>query len=105
MNFANFEDVFSAQITAAISIFSIGFVALMPGFIMANPSIIKSHRTDPKYYNFCQVATGLRILFLVVSMMGLRDHLILLSLNAFGLSIFAMLEGNFKRISNEYFKH
>lgn len=105
MNYCVFESIMYSKILASFSILVMGGVCLAPIAVIVNPSLIKSHRSDSKYLNFCLVAGLLRFFFWAVSIIGVRDHMILLFLNAFGLSIFALIESKFKRISNEYFKH
>lgn len=105
MTFCVFESIMYSKLLASFSVLVIGFVCLAPLAVIINPNLIKSSRTDCKYMNFCLIAGFLRIVFWAVSIIGIRDHITLLFLNAFGLSIFALLENRFKRISNEYFKY
>lgn len=105
MNYCMFEDILYSKVLASFSILVMAFVCMAPLAVILNPNLIKSCRTDSKYMNFCLIAGGLRFIFWAVSIMGVRDHITLLFLNAFGLSIFALLESKFKRISNEYFKY
>ena len=105
MNYCVFESVLYSKILASFSILVMAFVCMSPLAVILNPNLIKASRTDSKYMNFCLIAGGLRFVFWAVSIMGVRDHMTLLFLNAFGLSIFALLESRFKRISNEYFKY
>ena len=105
MSYCVFESIMYSKLLASFSVMVIGFVCLAPLAVILNPSLIKASNTDSKYMNFCLIAGFLRFVFWSVSIMGIRDHMILLFLNAFGLSIFALLESRFKRISNEYFKY
>lgn len=101
----NSNSILCSKILGSLSILSIGFICLAPLGVILNPSLIKTSQTDSKYMNFCLIAGILRISFWAISIIGLRDHLTLLTLNAFGMIIYALLESKFKRISNEYFKY
>lgn len=97
--------MFWGKLLFSLSILIMGIPVLAPIVIMISPSLIKPHKSDPKFMNYCFVAGMFRIIFWACGPFGLRDHMTILFLNVFGLAIFAMLEGQFKRISNEYFKY
>lgn len=105
MQFCSFESIIFSKTLAAFSILVMGIVCLAPIVVIANPYLIKSNKYDSKYMNYCVAAGVLRFFFWAVSIIGIRDHMTILFLNAFGLSIFALLESRFSRISNEYFKY
>lgn len=105
MTYSVFDNILYSKILAAFSILVLGFVAIMPLLVIIYPKIIKASRYDSKYMNFCLIAAILRFLFWAINIIGVRDHMILLFLNAFGLSIFALIQSRFKRISSEYFKY
>lgn len=89
----------------SLALLLLGFVVMAPIAVIINPKVIKSHKSDQKYLNLCFAAGLFRIIFLACGPFGLRDYMLILFLNAFGLLIFAFLESKFKRISNEYFKY
>jgi len=105
MTYAVFDNILFSKILASFSILVLGFISIMPLMVIIYPKIIKSNRYDSKYMNFCLIAAILRFLFWAINIIGVRDHMILLILNAFGLAIFALIQSNFKRISSEYFKY
>lgn len=106
MKYGEFDSLFISRSLGAIAILNTGFIVLFPIAVIINPSIIKSNRTDQKYMNYCFAAGLFRIIFWAVSIYGLRDHTILLSLNASGILLYALIiEKHTKRISNEYFKY
>lgn len=105
MQYCVFESIMYSKLLVAFSVLVMGMVCLAPIIVVINTSLIKSNRHDSKYMNYCLAAGVLRFFFWAVSIIGIRDHITLLFLNAFGLAIFALLESRFKRISNEYFKH
>lgn len=94
-----------SQMLFSFSTLLIGFVVLAPIAVIINPRIIKSHKSDQKYLNLCFAAGLFRIIFLACGPFGLRDYMLILFLNAFGLLVYALLESKFTRISNEYFKY
>lgn len=97
--------LFVAQLLFSISIVIMAMPLLGPIAIMISPRLIKPHRSDPKYLNYCFVAGLFRIIFWACGPFGLRDHAVILILNAFGILIYAIIENRFKRISKEYFKY
>jgi len=94
-----------SKIFFSLGMLSTGFPLIACMAILVNPYTVKSHRTDSKYLNFCLAAGTFRIIFWSCAPFGLRDHVTILLLNAFSLSIYALLESKFTRISNEYFKY
>lgn len=97
--------MFISQCLYSIALLLLGFVVLAPIAVIVNPRIIKSHKSDQKYLNLCFAAGLFRIIFLACGPFGLRDYMLILFLNAFGLLVYALLESKFTRISNEYFKY
>lgn len=95
----------ASKVLMALSIINTAFPLAAPLIILITPGLVKPHTTDSKYMNFCLYAGLFRFLFWTCAIIGLRDHMIVLFLNAFGISIFALSESKFTRISNEYFKY
>lgn len=95
----------SAQTLMFFSILHTAFPLAAPLIVITHPGLIKPNRTDSKYMGFCLYAGLFRSFFWALAIVGLRDHMTVLFLNAFGISIYALLESRFKRISNEYFKY
>lgn len=97
--------LFMSKCFFSISILVMAIPVLGPIAIMISPRLIKSHKSDSKYLNYCFIAGLFRIIFWACGPFGLRDHVVILLLNAFGILIYAVIENRFKRISNEYFKY
>lgn len=104
MSYSNVS-LFMGQLLFSLSILIMGLVTAGPIAIIISPRLIKSHKSDPKFMNYCFVAGLFRLLFWACGPFGLRDHTTILILNAFGIVIYAIIENRFKRISNEYFKY
>lgn len=97
--------VFVSKILFSLGILNTGFPLVMPLCTILHPGFIKSHKTDPKYLNFCLAAGGIRILVWACCPFGLRDHLAILFMNVFGIMVYALIESKSKRIASEYFKY
>ena len=95
----------SAKLLMAVSILNTAFPLAAPLIVIITPGLLKPRKSDSKYMNFCLYAGVFRFFFWSCALFGLRDHMVVLFLNAFGLAIFALLESKFDRISNEYFKY
>lgn len=104
MNYATDISPMLAKTAVCLSVLNFSFVCLAPVYILIHSDVVKSNRSDSKYLNYCLYAGLIRSFIWSVSILGIRDHLIILALNAFGMAVIALTEGKFKRISNEYFK-
>lgn len=104
MHYGN-TSLLASQLLFSLGILNTGFPLIACVMVIIYPNLIKSDRSDAQYLNFCLVAGVFRIVFWSCAPFGLRDHMTILFMNAFGISVYALMQNQFKRISNEYFKY
>lgn len=94
-----------SKVLFSISTASLLIPAIAPVLIIIYPKILKSHKEDQKYLNLNCAAAFFRILFMSLAPLGLRDHSILIMLNASGIFLYAFLfMDKIKYVPTEYIK-
>jgi len=97
---------FLSKSLVVLSIWSMLIPALGCFAAILYPNLMPSNRYDQKYFNLCAAATGLRIIFWGLGIIGLRDQVLLLFLNAAGLVAFSIfILPRMKYVPKEYFKY
>jgi len=95
-----------SKLLFCLAILIMGLVLIAPLLVIMYPKLIKPHKSDPVYMNYC-LATGIfRIVFLSLGVFGLRDHLTLLMLNSTCVLLYVLFIDRFiKKTPLDYFKY